>query len=297
MLTAATETEARAIIAGMESRAERRVSSAAGHEMAWHRFGEGPPLVLLHGGHGSWLHWIRNVDALSRDHELWLPDMPSFGESASLAGDPHAPDRMPRFVDVISHAIDEVTGTGATIDLGGFSFGGLAAAMVAAQRGGIRRLALLGPGGHGGGRRQDFDLADWRVPDRNAMLEALRRNLVPFMLHDERRADALALAIHEWSCVHTRFRSKSIALQGGLPTALDRITAPTLLLWGEHDITAVPEQIGPQLAQRHATRRFFPIRDAGHWAQFEQPDVVNAMLVEWFSTSAVNASPAGSPSA
>ena len=25
-------------------------------------WGEGRPLVLLHGGTGSWMHWVRNVE-------------------------------------------------------------------------------------------------------------------------------------------------------------------------------------------------------------------------------------------
>ena len=31
----------------------------------WRRFGKGEPLVLVHGGHGNWGHWIRNIEALA----------------------------------------------------------------------------------------------------------------------------------------------------------------------------------------------------------------------------------------
>ncbi len=47
----------------------------------WRRWGEGPPLVLLHGGAGSWTHWIRNIDALAADRTLWIPDLPGLGDS------------------------------------------------------------------------------------------------------------------------------------------------------------------------------------------------------------------------
>ena len=41
---------------------------ADGGRMVWHRWGEElgqaardqPPVVLLHGGSGSWTHWVRN---------------------------------------------------------------------------------------------------------------------------------------------------------------------------------------------------------------------------------------------
>jgi pimeloyl-ACP methyl ester carboxylesterase len=270
------------LITDLESRAELHPISHAGTSVAWRRFGSGPHLVLLHGGHGSWLHWARNVEALAREHTLWLPDMPGFGASESLVGDPHAPDRMERLVEAMQVTLDALVGADTEIDLGGFSFGGLAAAMLGAARGRIRRMAFVGVGGHGGPRRQSIDLVDWRLPDRAARVAALRQNLVPFMLHDERNSDDLALDVHEWSCVTTRFRSKPIALAGGLPHALEGITAPILFLWGEHDVTAIPEEIGPKLLQGRANRESRIIRDSGHWAQFEKTDAVNAQLLEWF---------------
>jgi len=208
--------------------------------------------------------------------------MPSFGASDALEGHPHAADRMPRFVEAIARTMDELVGAHTDVDLCGFSFGGFTAASLAAKRGRIRKLGLLGAGAHGGARRQSVDLVDWRLPDRDAKLAALRRNLVPFMLHDERRSDALALAIHEWSCVQTRFRSKAIAQAGGLPEALNRITAPMLLAWGEHDVTAVPDEVGLRLASGHPNRVFRVVKDAGHWAQYEQAGAVNALLLDWF---------------
>ena len=33
--------------------------------VAYRVFGDGAPLVLMHGGAGSWLHWVLNVDALA----------------------------------------------------------------------------------------------------------------------------------------------------------------------------------------------------------------------------------------
>jgi pimeloyl-ACP methyl ester carboxylesterase len=31
--------------------------------VVWRSWGSGPPLLLLHGLHGSWMHWVRNVAA------------------------------------------------------------------------------------------------------------------------------------------------------------------------------------------------------------------------------------------
>jgi len=51
--------------------------------MVWRVWGGGPPLVLLHGGTGSWMHWIRNIEELARDFTVVAPDIPGSGESAS----------------------------------------------------------------------------------------------------------------------------------------------------------------------------------------------------------------------
>ena len=34
------------------------------------RVGSGPTLLLLHGGTGSWTHWVRNIEPLSRRFSL-----------------------------------------------------------------------------------------------------------------------------------------------------------------------------------------------------------------------------------
>jgi len=239
MISAGTEDEARALIARFDSRAEHHVALHKGRKQTWRKFGEGPPVVLLHGGHGSWLHWIRNIDALSRDHTLRLPDMPSFGDSESLEGHPHAADRMQRFVEAISAGVDSLLGSRTPIQLGGFLFGGITAAFLAAQHARVARLALIGAGAHHGARRQTIELVDWRLPDRAARLAALRHNLVPFMLSNERRADALALAIHEHSCATTRFRSKAIAQR---PAASGKrwIASPRRYCWLGESTTSPP---------------------------------------------------------
>lgn len=56
----------------------------------WHEWGQGQPLVLLHGGSGSWTHWLRNLLPLvDAGYRVIAPDIPGFGESdvAALEGD------------------------------------------------------------------------------------------------------------------------------------------------------------------------------------------------------------------
>jgi 2-hydroxy-6-oxonona-2,4-dienedioate hydrolase len=271
-------------IARLDERTRRRWIDVEGCGVAWRCLGEGPPLVLLHGGHGSWLHWVRNVEALARaGHALWVPDMPGFGESDALPGDARAPDRLERLVAVLEQALARLLGPDTPLDIAGFSFGGLVASCLAAGRLRVHRLALLGPAGHRSQRRPRAALRDWRLSDRAAMLAALRHNLEAHMIADASRVDDLALAVHEASCVRTRFRSKEIALAASLPDVLGRTRVPVLTVFGEHDVTATPADAMASLARLGPQHHGVVEPDAGHWVQFERPEAVNARLAAWFA--------------
>ncbi|SEL42289.1 Pimeloyl-ACP methyl ester carboxylesterase [Variovorax sp. YR750] len=257
-----------------------------GVRVRWRRFGTDtsrPPLVLLHGGHGSWMHWLRNAEALSAGRTLWLPDMPGFNESDAPPRVASGEDPLKPLLAALGGTLDQLIGAGTVIDLGGFSFGGLTAARFGAGRGAVRRLALIGSGGHGTLRRMTAQMINWRAaPDREAERAALLNNLAALMLHDPAAIDALAFEIHDISCHGTRFRSKEVSQSGGLQQALGTLNVPTLLLWGEFDVTADPRPLVAQLATEGPAREGVVVDGAGHWAQYERADEVNARLVDFF---------------
>jgi len=257
-----------------------------GVRVRWRRFGTDtsrPPLVLLHGGHGSWMHWLLNAQALSAGRTLWLPDMPGFNESDAPPRVAPGEDPLQPLLAALGGTLDQLIGAGTVIDLGGFSFGGLTAARFGAGRGAVRRLALIGSGGHGTLRRMTAQMINWRAaPDREAERAALLNNLAALMLHHPAAIDALAFEIHDISCHGTRFRSKEVSQSGGLQQALATMGVPTLLLWGEFDVTADPRPLVAQLAAEGPGREGVVIDGAGHWAQYERADEVNARLLEFF---------------
>lgn len=113
-------------------------------ELVWHRWGEAsnaPPVVLLHGGSGSWNHWVRNLHCLREAGRVVLaPDMPGFGDSAAPP-DGHDADVLPRWLE--RGLLQLVAQT--RVDLVGFSFGGLVATLWAhevPER--VSRLVLVG---------------------------------------------------------------------------------------------------------------------------------------------------------
>lgn len=273
------DAEAHRLIARIDGLSVHHDVAHGGQRVRWRRFGDGPPLVLLHGGHGSWMHWLRNIEALSAAHTLWLPDMPGFNESDTPPRPAPGQEALGPSLDALVATLDKLVGARTEIDLGGFSFGGLVAAKFALQRGGIRRLALMGSGGHGTVRRMTADMINWRAAkDRKEECAALLHNLRALMLHEPAAIDALAFAIHDISCHGTRFRSKEVSTAGGLQAALDAFAGPTLLLWGEHDVTADARPLVAQLVAGHPRREGVVIDGAGHWVQYERADEVNARV-------------------
>lgn len=272
------------LIARLASQARREFIEHEGRRVCWRCFGVGEPLVLLHGGHGSWLHWLRNIEALAAHHAVWLPDLPGYGDS----DEPVPGGGLPSLLDPTIATLNRLVGADTPVDLVGFSFGGLVAAHLAAQRPQVRRLALLGPVGHQGRRRPRGELRSWKVAaqsaDAGALDEIMRHNLAIHMLHTAAQdIDPLAVHIHTEACRPTRFRSKEISQGGGLMAALAQRRGPSLLAWGEHDVTAEPEVIARALSDRLPACRTHFIEGAGHWVQFERADDINHLLLAWLS--------------
>lgn len=279
--------KARCALRQLEARGQRHdIHLRVGTRLRWRHWGpdDGPALVLLHGGHGSWMHWARNIEALAMRHSIWVPDMPGFGDSDALPGHPHDPDRQMRLIAALDQGLRQLIGHHATFDLAGFSFGGLVAAQWATGLAAswVLRLALLGTAGHGGARPVSIELRNWRALTGTARWQAHADNLALLMLHDTARIDAQAVVLHAESSRATRYRSKAISRNARLPDILTPYRGELLLLWGEHDVTARPRLIGPVLLQGRAERRLYTLPDAGHWVQYEQSDFTNHLLLDWF---------------
>ena len=114
----------------------------------------------------------------------------------------------------------------------------------------------------------------------------MRHNLTMHMLHDADSVDALAIRIHTVASTRAHFRSKPISRAVGLAQQLDLHRGPLLLVWGEHDVTAVPDQVARSLSQGREQCRTQVIPGAGHWVQYEGADVINRLLMAWLGEMA-----------
>src|SRR5437588_2565139 len=135
-----------ALVAGIAAEAERIETPCGDGSMVWWCWGSGLPLALLHGGYGSWMHWIRNVVPLSRRFTVIAPDLPGLGESAT----PPEPWTADGLAAIIVEGLGRVLPNGAAPHIAGFSFGGVIGGSVAAQLGErLRGFTVVGSNGLG----------------------------------------------------------------------------------------------------------------------------------------------------
>jgi pimeloyl-ACP methyl ester carboxylesterase len=147
---------------------------------------------------------------------------------------------------------------------------------------------LVAPAGHGGRKPPRAPLVKWKGLDSAEREAALRHNLVTLMLHPS-NLDAQAISIYEAQCHAAPFRVKHIVRNGGLRHALERSAVPLLLVWGEHDVTAIPHELGPQMvAGLGAPAEWRVIEGAGHWVQYERPAVLSELLTGWFGEASAH---------
>ena len=113
--------DAAAFFNSVEARS-RRIETACGDgRMVWRIWGEGAPLVFIHGGAGAWSHWIRNIPEFETDRMVIAPDLPGLGDSASPPK-PYSPESI---AEIAANGLHQVLPTGVPFDMAGFSFGGM----------------------------------------------------------------------------------------------------------------------------------------------------------------------------
>lgn len=267
-------------IAALGSCARRHVTPCGEGELVWRRWGAGRPIVLLHGGTGSWTHWMRNVRALSATREVWIPDMPGYGDSAS----PPRGSGVAQIAAIIACGLRTLLPAGGPFDLVGFSFGGLVAGHLAAQfEAGPGTLVLVGAGGLGLRDGRKLPLVAWRhLKDEASRRAAHRHNLAGLMLRDEAKIDALALEIQTGNAERSRFNSSPFSRGDALLAPLAHLAGRVRLrgIWGRHDATAGMRlaEIEPLLRRTDPRAELTVIEDAGHWVIYEQPERFHAAL-------------------
>lgn len=272
--------------------------------------GDGPPMLLVHGLGGAHLNWMDVAPELARTHHVWSLDLLGFGRTP-LAGRQATISENQHVVDgVIAH----ISG-GRPVVLIGNSMGGLISIIQAARRPAtVAALVLVDPA-------LPREYAGRVSVMGTLVLVSVSAPLVGgFVLHQhaarvgaERLVDdtlklctvdshRIAPATREAHIELTSWRLQQEEPHGGFIHAarsltrylwsaktmehfMDRVTAPTLLMFGDSD-RVVATRAGRHAAALHPHWTYHEFVDTGHVPQMERPREFMDALTPWLATHA-----------
>ncbi len=239
--------------------------------------GEGPPLIFVHGLGGNLSFWANQARAFSRAFRTIRHDLRGHGNSS-----PSNAQTLADHAEDLLHLLDELELE--RISLVGLSMGGMIAQYVAAtvpER--ISALVLTGTVSKFAppGRERLHLLADLAQTEG---MEGVIRNFVPELFGTETAATdpryrAVAEAFSEQDTPSFAAASRALA-EADVTPLLDRITAPTLLCYGENDHLTPPKS-GQRLADRISGARLTVLPGGGHVLPIENPEGFNGAVEEF----------------
>lgn len=266
------------LIAEIDALARHAVTDAGPGPMIWRIWGKGPPLVLLHGGHGSWMHWLRNIPVLARQYTLYVPNLPGMGGSVAVGRS------MEEIAAAVAAGVEQL-GVQPPYGLAGFSFGSVVAThMLGPHAGRIGHLFLVGTAALGKVDMVTRSLKRWREISDPVERRAIHAfNLSQLMLFKPESIDDLAVDIQTASAEQTTVNHRKAAMEANSAAYLDRNPElPVTAIWGANDALVrrhLDERIS-YLGSRQPPGRAIVVPGVGHWVQFEAAEAVNAIFLE-----------------
>jgi len=249
--------------------AERRLS-VRGTPVHLLSDGTGPALLFLHGA-GAGGRWLPFQEQLARHFTVYAPSHPGHGGAPAVEWIEHISDLAFHYLDLLDEiGLDRVHLVGAS--LGGWI--GAEVAVMACHR--LSSLVLIDPVG--------IKVNGWIYPFLFGMELP---QLVSTVFHRPEAALALAPKDQSIDTLAELYRQNAALARVAwnpylynplLRRRLPRITAPTLLCWGEHD------QVSPLLcadawAKEIPGAQLVTFRESGHVPHLEEPEAVAAAVV------------------
>ncbi len=248
--------------------------------VAFHRRGEGPALVLLHGVGLRAESWLAQIDALGSECSVLAPDLPGLGESECLPlAEPSVEDYTDRVADLLAAEI------GGPACVAGHSMGALIALDLAIRH--PQRCCAVAALSAVYRRTDDARRA---VRERAASLadappDVVAAPVARWFGASPSGADAdAAAACRRWllgsdrvgySAAYRAFAEADGPPEGGLA----ELRVPALFVTGSRDANSTPG-MSRRMAELAPTGRAVTLEGAGHMVPMTHPDAISAMLRE-----------------
>lgn len=231
--------------------------------------GSGDPLLFVHGAGG--LMWDPFLDQLAESHRVIAPEHPGSGQST---GNEHIHDVW----DLVLYYNELLDLLGvASADVVGHSFGGMVAAELAANNPNrVRRLVLISSLG--------LWLDDHPIPDISGVPPERLPGLIfadpdgplakMMPAPDPSDPDQLLMAVNSIASILQFIWPLP---DKGLRKRLYRLTAPTLLIWGDQD-RLVDKAYGTAFQNAITNARLEVVPGAGHVPHLEAFETVSKAI-------------------
>lgn len=272
----------------------QRTAQVGERRIAYSEFGQGEPVLMLHGGGpgaSGLSNYVRNVGPLGDHFRVIVPDMPGYGASTKgldqndVFGD--LARSMAGFLDALQIESAHIVGN----SLGGAC--ALRLALDAPRR--VRRLVLMGPGGiattRGApttGLRKLIGYYKGSPPSVEKLRDFLQYLVYdPSQLSDELIQGRFKASIDPEVIASPPLQGpKSIAAAFKMDFTRDKrltsLTHPTLVLWGADD--QVNRAAGGRtLVSRIPNGDLYEFSKTGHWVQWERAEEFNAITKAFLS--------------
>lgn len=245
-----------------------------GLSTAYHRRGNGPPVVFVHGYVGdAWSTWRHQLESLSDEFTVVACDLPGAGASA----DPPEDFGITGYADFLARFIEALDLRPA--HLVGLSFGGIIILEATRRHPSLATSLVLASAYAGWYGSLPAEVADRRLQQALRLSELSSEEFVATLLPtmfasapaaaDVEAFRAAMLAFHR-----VGFRAQARASAVDVSAALARITTPTLLIYGERDERA-PMHVAQQLHEAIRGSRLVLLPEVGHVCNIEAPEAFN----------------------
>jgi pimeloyl-ACP methyl ester carboxylesterase len=250
--------------------------------LAHHRSGSGPPLVLLHGIGLDHRVWEPVVPMLEPEREAIAVDLPGFGASPPLSGQP----TIPTLADAVQELIGDLR-----LDrphVAGNSLGG-AIALELGARGAARTVCALSPAGLAKGREGLYERGSLRA------IHAISRALHPIahlaFAGPVRRTLLMSQIVSRpWRVpadAAAHMNHCTVRSPGFLPTlpevgrrAPAEPVCPATIAWAEHDRLLLTSRQAPRARRMYPRARHQIVTGCGHVPMWDDPLLVATVLLE-----------------
>jgi pimeloyl-ACP methyl ester carboxylesterase len=258
--------------------------------IAWDRLGAGPPVVLVHGTPWSSWTWRRVAPRLAEDFSVYAFDLLGFGASDKRAGqDVSLRAHGARLAELLAYWRLERPAVVAH-DIGGAA--ALRAHLVhGSPLGALALVDVVALGAWGspfyrlvGAHAAVFE----QLPA--ALHEGLLRAYVGTAQPCPLEPDTLDALVAPWlgpdgqAAFYRQIAHGDQHDTDEIAALYDRITAPTLIVWGESD-PWISAARGVELAQRIPGARLQLLPGAGHLVQEDAPEALVGLLHEHLMTN------------